>query len=285
MMEARRKSGQGPASGDDLAAAVEAVSWYHTIELAGGVVTPGYYDTIAAIGRFPFPSSLEGKRCLDVGTSDGFWAFEMERRGAAEVVAIDIDDPSRYDWPHPRPSILSLPANQEPGANKGFRLAHEALGSSVERRDVSVYELAPETVGSFDFVFMGALMLHLRDPVGALTAIRSVVGGEFLSTDSISLWTSISHPGVPAALLDAEGKPRWWTPNLTGYRRMLEAAGFRIESSGGPYFTPFGRGFPPPLGLRELLRRQLVSPREVAFHLVLRRLGAPSGWALCAPLG
>jgi hypothetical protein len=28
---------------------------------------------------------------------DGFWAFEMERRGAREVVAIDLVDPSRHD--------------------------------------------------------------------------------------------------------------------------------------------------------------------------------------------
>ena len=45
------------------------------------------------------PQSLRGKRCLDVGTYDGFWAFEMERRGAAEVVAVDVLDHARWDWP------------------------------------------------------------------------------------------------------------------------------------------------------------------------------------------
>jgi hypothetical protein len=153
----------------------------------------------------------------------------------------------------------------------------------VERHDLSVYELSPDRFGSFDFVFMGALMLHLRDPVAALTAIRSVVAGEFLSTDTISLWTSLSHPGVPAAMLDADGKPRWWTPNLAGYRRMLEAAGFEIRSSGRPYFTPFGRGFVP-LGVGGILRERQLSARELVFHLVLRRFGAPSGWAACVPL-
>jgi tRNA (mo5U34)-methyltransferase len=63
------------------------------------VVTPGWIDTRAVAGRIPLPFSLAGQRCLDVGTFDGFWAFEMERRGAAEVIAIDILDPAKFDWP------------------------------------------------------------------------------------------------------------------------------------------------------------------------------------------
>ena len=42
------------------------------------------------VERFGLPASLAGKTALDVGTADGFWAFEMERRGAARVVAIDL---------------------------------------------------------------------------------------------------------------------------------------------------------------------------------------------------
>lgn len=260
-----------------------ALRWYHTIELPGGVVTPGHYDTIATARRFPFPHTLAGKRCLDVGTSDGFWAFEMEKRGAAEVVALDIDDPARYDWPDPRPANLTRPANQEVGPNRNFELAHRALGSNVELVDLSVYEVEPELLGRFDFVFMGQLMLHLRDPVGALGSVRSVVGGEFLSSDVVSLWASIAHPTDAAAVLDAVGKPRWWTPNIPGHRRMLEAAGFEIIEAGGPFFSPFGEGFAPPLGLADLRPSRLRGRRfrELAFGLVLRRLGVPCSWARC----
>jgi hypothetical protein len=35
------------------------------------------------VERLPWPSSLAGMRCLDIGTMDDFWAFELERRGAA----------------------------------------------------------------------------------------------------------------------------------------------------------------------------------------------------------
>ena len=47
----------------------------------------------------PSRERLDGKRCLDVGTYDGFWAFEIEQRGAKEVVAVDVLDPRRWDWP------------------------------------------------------------------------------------------------------------------------------------------------------------------------------------------
>ena len=82
-----------------LAREVEELWWYHTLELAPGVVTPGWHDMRPVLGEIPLPESLAGKRCLDVGTFDGYWAFEMERRGAAEVVAIDVIDPQKWDWP------------------------------------------------------------------------------------------------------------------------------------------------------------------------------------------
>src|SRR5882762_3529258 len=73
--------------------------WYHTIELAPGLVTPGWFDTREVARELPIPETLAGMRCLDVATFDGFWAFEMERRGAEEVVAIDLLDLVGADWP------------------------------------------------------------------------------------------------------------------------------------------------------------------------------------------
>ena len=72
---------------DTLEREVREVAWYHTMRLPQGIVTPGNFNTLEELERVPLPSSLDGRRCLDVGTADGFWAFEMERRGAAEVVA------------------------------------------------------------------------------------------------------------------------------------------------------------------------------------------------------
>ena len=86
------------------------------------------FDLRHQVGRYGLPDRLDGLRVLDVGTWDGFWAFEMERRGA-EVVALDLDDERDLDWP-PRRRPASSPSAPR-GA--GFRLAHEILGSKVER--------------------------------------------------------------------------------------------------------------------------------------------------------
>lgn len=62
------------------AALAENPSWYHTIDLGGSVETPGYVDWRGYADRI-LPAELRGLRALDVGTYDGFWAFEMEKRG------------------------------------------------------------------------------------------------------------------------------------------------------------------------------------------------------------
>ena len=110
--------------------------------------TPGWFDLRPIADRMPWPD-VRGKRCLDVGTWDGYLAFELERRGASEVVALDIPDHEDWDWP---PDVraqggerLAELAGPEKGA--GFRVAREALGSSVEKVDMTVYDLSPERVG------------------------------------------------------------------------------------------------------------------------------------------
>src|SRR3954468_19023326 len=155
--------------------AVEALRWYHTIDLPGGV-TPGEYDLRGIVDRLPWPDSLAGMRCLDVGSRDGFYAFEMERRGAAEVVSLDVDDPSAYHLPEPAPGAGDPAAEVEAG-KRAFEAARDALGSNVQRVYRSVYDLDPPNQGDFDLVVVGTLLLHLRDPVAALGAIRSCAHG------------------------------------------------------------------------------------------------------------
>ena len=160
----------------DPARARAAVSgnplWYHTIEVAPGIATPGVFDLRPVAGRLPWPD-VRGKRCLDVGTYDGFLAFELERRGAAEVVATDISD--HREWDHEvrlggqSAELLETIAGEK-GA--GFTIARELLGSSVEKIEINAYDLTPERVGEFDVVVCGSLLLHLRDPLRALAAIR-----------------------------------------------------------------------------------------------------------------
>jgi tRNA (mo5U34)-methyltransferase len=223
-----------------LRADVEAHSWYHTLELAPGVVTPGWFDTRALAPTLPWPQ-LRGRRCLDIGTFDGFWAFAMERGGAAEVVAVDLLDPQAWDWPpDTRPETVAA-VGERKRRGEGFEVARAALGSSVTRVERSVYDLTPATNGTFDVVYLGSLLLHLRDPLRALAAVRSVLrpDGELLVVDAIDLPRSLTLPRLPVATLDGVGRPWWWKPNLAGLARMVEVSG--LEVVGAPrrvWMTP-----------------------------------------------
>jgi tRNA (mo5U34)-methyltransferase len=234
--------------------------WYHTIELAPGVVTPGWFDTRSVVARLPFPASLAGKRCLDVATFDGFWAFEMERRGAAETVAIDVLDPTRWDWPvNSDSAVVEAIGQRQPGS--GFEVAREALGSSVERLEMSVYDLDPDTVGMFDFVYVGSLLIHLRDPVGALERVRSVCRGTLLLVDNIDLALTLRSRRRPVAALDGVGRPWWWKLNLAALSRVVEVAGFRLLRPAQRIWMPPGAAHPPPRFSRALLHSEEARQR------------------------
>lgn len=253
--------------------------WYHTMELGPGVVTPGWFDLRNVIDRLPWPDVV-GARCLDIGTYDGQLAFELERRGAAEVVATDIPEHEHWDWP-PRtralgPSVLSQMAGPEKGL--GFETARELLGSRVEKVPISVYDLSPEAVGTFDVVVCGSLLLHLRDPLRALDAVRSICGGSFLSIEQVELRTSVLLPRTPTLLVDGVSERlQWLLPNVAGHRRMLTAAGFDLERETGMYSEPYGPAHPP---VRGSLKGATVS---VARHLLTGNDGVPHHAALVRP--
>jgi len=267
-----------PTAVPDLPAEVAGREWYHTLELAPGVLTPGWFDTRKVPARLPIPASLAGRRCLDVGTFDGFWAFEMERRGAAEVIALDVLDPHGWDWPAGSDAAMvdALAARKRGGA--GFALAQRALGSRVERIERSVYELDPERDGSFDFVYLGSLLLHLRDPVRALEHVAAVCGGELLVVDAIDLPMTLAHPRRPVAHLDGVGRPWWWKPNIAGLVRLVEAGGFELVAPARRISMPPGGGFPrPPVRPRTLMSR---TGRE---YLYGARRGSPHAAVLARP--
>jgi tRNA (mo5U34)-methyltransferase len=252
-----------PGHNDSLRSRVDAHAlWYHTMELAPGLVTPGWFDLRPIVERLPWPD-VRGLRCLDVGTFDGFLAFELERRGAAEVVCTDLADERQWDWPPDTraqgPSRLEALVPQR---GQGFEIACDAYDSRVERIELSVYDLSPERVGRFDVVVCGSLLLHLRDPLRALEAIRSVCGRSFLSAEEIRLGLSTIHRRRPLAELNGSGELlQWWVPNAAGHRRMVFAAGFEVVAAPRPYAMPFGPSHPRPAGARSrlaLLGRRLA---------------------------
>jgi tRNA (mo5U34)-methyltransferase len=183
--------------------------WWHVIELPDDAVTPGGWDLRPTAAELPWPD-LTGKRCLDVGTADGFWAFELERRGAADVVAVD------------------LPSAFQKKARARFELACTLRGSNVAYEEGDVYELA----GDYDVVFMGFVLQMLTDPIRGLEAVRRVCRGQLLLVDTISLPLSLLPS--PLARLDARRNAREnFVFNRRGLRKVVELAGWRVDVQTG----------------------------------------------------
>jgi tRNA (mo5U34)-methyltransferase len=209
---------------------IAGIPWYHTIDLGHGVISPGIVDNRAEVASSRLPDDLTGKRCLDVGTFDGFWAFEMERRGAT-VVALDLESLEDMDFPLRRRQERAQQAMDVRGTQQigqAFNVAQEILGSQVRREILSVYDLAPERLGLFDLVLLGDIIVHLRDPELALERARSVTnpGGCVLVHSAVTPELERSE----APLLQYVGARNhywvWWNYSARALMMMMEDAGF-----------------------------------------------------------
>jgi tRNA (mo5U34)-methyltransferase len=216
--------------------------WYHTIELAPGHLTDGMFDLRPVVGRYGLPDRLDGMRVLDIGTWDGFWAFEMERRGAEEVVALDLDDERELDWP-PRRRGEADPAVRR---GDGFRLARELLGSSVERVDCNLYEASPAELGSFDLIFCGSVLIHLRDQLLALERIASLCRGRFICAEAYDRLTGLLPFPVSRYRADRIASVVFWEPSARTWKRMLWSAGFDEVVEHGRFKLHSRHGFSVP---------------------------------------
>ncbi len=216
--------------------------WYHVVELAPGVTTPGWIDLRPHVDGAALPADLTGQRALDVGTFDGFWAFELERRGAA-VIGIDVDQFPPPDTPKRRwAAVQSELDGAVPGT--GFALLKRWFGSTVERRSINVYDLTPEAVdGPVDLVFVGAMLLHLRDPVGALERLHDVLrpGGRLVLYEPVDRVLSKRKEPL-ARFMQGATVWTWWYANPACLRDWVTTAGFRDVTEHGTRDVVDGTG-------------------------------------------
>jgi tRNA (mo5U34)-methyltransferase len=230
-IERRRDSGRdanadtgGAEASTTLATEAAARGWYHTLELPYGVVTAGAYDHRSVVSRYGIPDDLDAKGVLDIGSSDGFWALEFERRGAT-VTAVDIRSAAELDLP---PAVRRVVAEEQLDWRFGaeFAFARRTLGSTIEAIDMSVYDLDPNELGVFDLVHAGDLLLHLRDPVLALQRIRSVTAGNALLSDCFDPDLDKVAGRNLTRYLGGWTSVTWWQPGLSTLVQMVTDAGF-----------------------------------------------------------
>ena len=210
---------ESPVLDAALKAEAEKLQWYHCIQLGPGYTTPGIVgwskDTPGWDEKYLFPSAkeLRGKSLLDIGTMNGFFAFEAEKRGASRVVAIDRDPPGF------------------PDAREAFNFAARTLSSSATYRARSVYDLEPSDSGTFDFVLMYGVLYHLKFPLYGLYRAASVCRDVFLLETHVTLKDDDEWPMMlfyPGTELNNE-PTNWWGPNIRCVDALVEHLGFRIE--------------------------------------------------------
>ena len=201
--------------------------WFHTIDLGDGNVTPGVVDVRDAARKI-LPEDLAGQRAVDFGTFDGFWAFALERRGA-DVTAVDLESFAQTEFhPYQREERLRAAGDDAPGTR--FPLAHALLESNVTKVHTPIYDVTTDMIGGpVDLAFIGALTVHLQDPVRGLEAVKNVIkpGGRIILVDEISVKLSLLRPRQATAELRAMNTTfDWWVANMACLRDWLRVTGF-----------------------------------------------------------
>jgi tRNA (mo5U34)-methyltransferase len=223
------------SSAQDLRERIEALGpWFHNLRIGGVQTAPDH-----PLGDYPHfkwerfrhvvPEDLQGASVLDIGCNGGFYAIEMARRGAGEVVAIDSD--SRY-------------LDQA-------RLAAAASGGAAERisfRQINVYEIGT-LARRFDLVLFMGVFYHLRHPLLALDLLHEHVVGDRLLFQSMQCGASTAtateenYAFFERQALDrydwprlhfiersfAEDPTNWFIPNAGAVEGMLRSSGFVIQ--------------------------------------------------------
>jgi tRNA (mo5U34)-methyltransferase len=189
------------------------LGWYHSIELPGGGVVEGH-QSIAQLRRrlamFPVPEDLRGKRVLDIGAWDGWFSFEMERRGA-EVLALDY------------------------AKNTRLLEARRLLGSRIEYRIGDICRLTWRELGTFDIVLFLGVLYHVKHPVMALENVcgmtRRMACIESFVTDA-DLTAAPAMEFYETTALRGQ-LDNWVGPNAACLMAFCRTAGFaRVEFAG-----------------------------------------------------
>lgn len=188
----------------------DAIKWWHTMELPGDIVTKGHHRPADFLPMLQLPD-LTGKTVLDVGTWDGFFAFEAERRGASRVIAADS-----HVW--------------EAGFKDGFDFAHRQLNSNVEAvfADPMFLEAElPLDSFPFDVVLCLGVLYHMRHPFKLIENLYDITKGLLILETHIDC-EDVNRPMI-AFYPDRElgnDPTNWCGPNVLAVLGMLKAVGF-----------------------------------------------------------
>lgn len=199
---------------EELKAGIAKHKWWHQIELAPGIITPGKSQNLFLAKILNLVDDLTGMDVLDIGCWDGFFSFLCEKKGAKRVVSCDI-------W--------------ETTGRAAFDFASEVLGSKAEPIHDSFMDLDPGMDGRFDLVLFLGVLYHLKDPLTGLEKVASMTkpGGRVVIDTVVDVKTLYDRPVMafyPNSELNND-PTNWWVPNIPALNSMMAVAGFSTVES------------------------------------------------------
>jgi tRNA (mo5U34)-methyltransferase len=212
----------------ELLARIGQITWFHSLQLRPGIVTPGAkseavlaHEEEALLGPF----DLRGRSVLDIGAWNGAFSFAAKRRGAARVLATD-----EFAWTHPVYRGL-----------ESFELAQAELGLDVETLQMDPTRM-DASLGAFDLVLFLGVFYHLFDPIDVLQRMRAVTR-QVLLVETHQDGLGRAAPGMvfyPGRTL-ANDDTNWWGPNPPLMLHLLRQLGFaRIYYRDHPHYYRSG---------------------------------------------
>lgn len=202
--------------------------FYHTMDLPGVGTVTGEWDLRGGLDRYVGEVDLRGKSVLEIGPASGCVTFHMESMGA-QVTAVDVDETTAWDIvPRAELNMGDALATRRAGARllrNGFWFAHRQFQSRARVVYSNVYDL-PVGMGQYDVAVLGMVLLHLRDPLLALTKCaqhaRTLVVTELLPGDLADQPVCRLLPSLENPTWDT-----WWSISPAFVVQYLQVLGFR----------------------------------------------------------
>jgi len=182
---------------------------YHKIRFPDGSQLDGVFDMSKCIQYYNIPDNLSGKKVLEVGTADGYFATELYKRGASKVVAIDFN------------------------TSQFHHAINKLMNTNVEFMSKDLFEL-DENFGKFDLVFCSQVLQHVSDPFTAIRKLKLVTKEQaIICTTYLDNYPQFEN--LPISFFMGEEKPgkrggtysTFHRANRTCLRKMFEKAKFR----------------------------------------------------------
>ena len=214
-------------------------SFYHAMDLPGYGFQPGDWDLRNDVDNYLGKQDFRGKSVVDVGTGSGFLCFEMEKRGAG-VAAFDrffkYGDDTMGQIPYAdfeQRFGMTLGQRMEERRymvnrmQNSFWLSHRVLQSKARLYSGSAYQ-CPAELGRFDYSFFGSILLHLQNPVQALTSFAQATREKVIVTD---VYENIGGAAdSPVMFLRAnttdKNQDTWWYLTPAFLQNLLGVLGF-----------------------------------------------------------